>query len=115
MKQRMLNIVRVLLLALFVSYWCGTSLLYHTHYFAWGTVTHSHPFLPTGDGMPGHSHTEAQCETLAQLSTLLFVTGLCLVSLFNVSRTVHFRPFTLRRRSVTPPWRLPSRAPPAWA
>ena len=70
-------------MVLFVSYYCESSLFYHTHYFSWGVVTHSHPYLPAGSGTPGHNHTPVQCDTIAQLSMLLFVAGISLVSFFS--------------------------------
>ncbi|MEG0789588.1 MAG: hypothetical protein RR432_05235, partial [Alistipes sp.] len=34
----------------------------------WGTVTHSHPYLPGN----GHSHTAGECQTINSLNTILF-------------------------------------------
>lgn len=82
MKKKVLKIAKLLLVVLFVSYYCESSLFYHTHYFSWGVVTHSHPYLPAGSGTPGHNHTPVQCDTIAQLSMLLFVAGISLVSFF---------------------------------
>ena len=35
-----------------MSYYFSTTLFYHTHHFQWGTVTHSHPYIPFEGGMP---------------------------------------------------------------
>ena len=92
MKKKVLKIAKLLLVVLFVSYYCESSLFYHTHYFSWGVVTHSHPYLPAGSGTPGHNHTPVQCDTIAQLSMLLFVAGISLVSFFVPGVEVRFRP-----------------------
>ncbi|MFQ9504756.1 MAG: hypothetical protein ACLR1G_13305 [Alistipes indistinctus] len=49
-EKKVLKIAKLLLVVLFVSYYCESSLFYHTHYFSWGVVTHSHPYLPAGSG-----------------------------------------------------------------
>lgn len=92
MREKVLKIAKLLLVVLFVSYYCESSLFYHTHYFSWGVVTHSHPYLPAGSGTSGHTHTPVQCDTIAQLSMLLFVAGISLVSLFLPGVKVGFRP-----------------------
>ena len=113
MKKKVLKIAKLLLVVLFVSYYCESSLFYHTHYFSWGVVTHSHPYLPAGSGTPGHNHTPVQCDTIAQLSMLLFVAGISLVSFFVPGVEVRFRPPVRHgRESSSVP--LPQlRAPPA--
>ena len=113
MKKKVLKIAKLLLVMLFVSYYCESSLFYHTHYFSWGVVTHSHPYLPAGSGTPGHNHTPVQCDTIAQLSMLLFVAGISLVSFFVPGVEVRFRPPVRHgRESSSVP--LPQlRAPPA--
>lgn len=63
-----MQILKYLLVALFVSYYCESTFFLHTHNFDWGTVTHSHPYMPTGS----HSHTSAQCQTIESLANLLF-------------------------------------------
>ena len=113
MKKKVLKIAKLLLVVLFVSYYCESSLFYHTHYFSWGVVTHLHPYLPAGSGTPGHNHTPVQCDTIAQLSMLLFVAGISLVSFFVPGVEVRFRPPVRHgRESSSVP--LPQlRAPPA--
>lgn len=68
MKQRAFNILKYLLVTLFVSYYCQSTLFVHTHDFEWGQVTHSHPYMPSGS----HSHSWAQCQTLDALTNILF-------------------------------------------
>ena len=106
MKKKVLKIAKLLLVVLFVSYYCESSLFYHTHYF-------SYPYLPAGSGTPGHNHTPVQCDTIAQLSMLLFVAGISLVSFFVPGVEVRFRPPVRHgRESSSVP--LPQlRAPPA--
>ncbi|MEF9932429.1 MAG: hypothetical protein RSC28_00540 [Bacteroidales bacterium] len=68
MKNKAIKILQYLLLALFVSYYCESTLFIHTHNFNWGKVTHSHPYLPNSS----HSHSEAQCLTIASLNNITF-------------------------------------------
>lgn len=113
MKQKILNVLRVLLVALFLSYYGGTTLFYHTHYFSWGIVTHSHPYFPFDHEKPMHSHSEAQCQTIAQLSFFLLVLGTVAFVFFNVCAH-HFYYTAIRR--ISPDSYSPSdplRAPPA--
>lgn len=51
-----------------MSYYCESTLFLHTHNFTWGTVTHSHPYMPTGP----HTHTSSECQTIQFLTNLLF-------------------------------------------
>ena len=46
MKQGLVKIAKWLMVVLFMSYYFSTTLFYHTHHFQWGTVTHSHPYIP---------------------------------------------------------------------
>ncbi|MEG1644675.1 MAG: hypothetical protein RR279_02405 [Alistipes sp.] len=68
MRSKSLKILNCLLIALFVSYYAESTLFIHSHTFEWGTVTHSHPYLPGG----GHSHTAGACQTIHSLNTILF-------------------------------------------
>ncbi|WP_321425862.1 hypothetical protein [uncultured Bacteroides sp.] len=65
MKQRLLNISKILLIALFVSYYGGTTLFFHTHETAEGLISHSHPYKA------GHSHSQVEFETIHLLSVIL--------------------------------------------
>ncbi|MEG2605825.1 MAG: hypothetical protein RR980_01120 [Mucinivorans sp.] len=69
MKKKISKILKCLLIALFVSYYAESTLFFHTHTFAWGTVTHSHPYMPSA----AHSHTASECQTIQSLTTLLFI------------------------------------------
>ncbi|MDE7123394.1 MAG: hypothetical protein K2N93_03585 [Alistipes sp.] len=53
---------------LYASYYCACTLFVHTHHFSWGTVTHSHPLLPSSEG---HGHTPIECQTIAALSSIV--------------------------------------------
>lgn len=70
MKQKTTQILKHFLVALFVSYYCESTFFIHTHYFIWGRVTHSHPYVPIGS----HSHTSTECQTIESLTNLLFTT-----------------------------------------
>lgn len=63
--------MRCALVALFLSYYGGATLFPHTHYLATGKVTHSHPYIPSGN----HSHTTAVYQLIAGLSHLAFLAG----------------------------------------
>lgn len=67
----MQKIFRILIVALFLSYYGGVSLFSHTHSYQWGDVTHSHPYLPSTQ----HSHTAAGCYLIDNLSLLQFTAG----------------------------------------
>lgn len=66
MKQRLLNISKILLIALFVSYYGGTTLFFHSHETYEGLITHSHPYKT------GHTHSQVEFETIHLLSIILF-------------------------------------------
>jgi len=90
-----------LLMWLFISYYVSTTAFVHTHYFAWGTVTHSHPYNPFGDSPLKHNHTQAECFNIASLShfgatvvatvTLCFVAAFIMVVVTPVLAEVHKR------------------------
>jgi len=65
-KQRLLNISKILLIALFVSYYGSTTLFFHIHKTPYGIICHSHPFKGA------HSHSQAQFETIYLLSIIVF-------------------------------------------
>lgn len=60
-KYRLAGMV---LLLVFASYWCGITLFTHSHVVNGVIVVHSHPFKA------GHTHTDAQLETIFYLSLL---------------------------------------------
>lgn len=72
MRQKLIKFAKLLLIVLFVSYYGGTTLFYHTHEFGWSKVTHSHPFFPVKDA-PGHSHTSNQCQAIDYLSSIVLL------------------------------------------
>jgi hypothetical protein len=57
-----------MLVVLFLSYYVSATSFYHTHYYSWGTVTHSHFYFPFGDNPMQHNHTQNQCLTIHLLS-----------------------------------------------
>jgi len=73
-----------LLMWLFISYYVSTTTFVHTHYFAWGMVTHSHPYNPFGDSPLKHNHTQAECLHIASLShfasTAVAMVAVCFVA-----------------------------------
>ncbi|MEG1612154.1 MAG: hypothetical protein RRZ83_04080 [Alistipes sp.] len=80
MKRKLLKILNCAFIALFVCYYAESTLFIHSHTFAWGTVTHSHPYLPSSS----HSHTAGECQTIHSLNNLLFT----LITAVTLSVTV---------------------------
>ncbi len=113
MHRILRKIAGIFLVALFVSYYCECTLFVHTHYFLWGKVTHSHPFLPSADG---HSHTEAECQTIASLSDIVVTSftgvGFTLTVLFVLTAVILVRPVHSIVRHLR--FNRPLRAPPAF-
>ena len=66
MKRLLSNIVKYVLIVVFVYYYVGNTAFVHTHVVDNFLITHSHPYLP---GMH-HSHTEAQWETVSWFNLL---------------------------------------------
>ncbi len=60
------KIIRLLLVATYLFYFASTSLFIHTHIFSWGSVTHSHPYLPSDKG---HTHSQNEIDFIAYLSS----------------------------------------------
>jgi len=81
------KIVSLLLLALYVEYYAGTTLFFHSHIYANGAVTHSHPFASAT-----HTHSAAAFQLIDSLTTILFVgtAALALSMLFSISKTTLF-------------------------
>ncbi|MEG1463788.1 MAG: hypothetical protein RSC11_02650 [Mucinivorans sp.] len=89
MRKRAFNILKYLLVALFVSYYAESTLFFHTHTFSWGTVTHSHPYMPSA----AHSHTTTECQTIQLLTNLVFTsTGTIFVAVTFRVITLLYRP-----------------------
>jgi hypothetical protein len=71
MKQALIKTGKWMLVVLFLSYYLSATSFYHTHYYSWGTVTHSHFCFPFGDNTQQHNHTQAQCQTIQFLSSIV--------------------------------------------
>ena len=85
MKQRLVNIGKLLLLVLFISNYISVTAFHHTHYFSWGTVTHSHPYLPFDKSPEGHAnhthHTQGECVLISILSNIVLTGGIITLTL----------------------------------
>lgn len=82
--------MRICMIFIFVGYYASSTFFVHTHHFDWGTVTHSHPYLPAN---AGHMHSAESCETIKNLSNAIFLGTmvLALPSLFTrIIKTVGF-------------------------
>ncbi|MCM1450081.1 MAG: hypothetical protein NC082_07035 [Clostridiales bacterium] len=64
---RSLSMRAVFLVMLFAAYYCGSTLLVHSHNTWHGVVTHSHPYSPKAH----HSHMEYEFETLSVLNNIV--------------------------------------------
>jgi hypothetical protein len=102
-----------MLVVLFLSYYISATCFYHTHYYSWGTVTHSHFFFPFGDNALQHNHTQSQCQTIQLLShiVLVFFTFAVLHKITQIRRV--FIP-NHSYKSHTHLIATPLRAPPVW-
>lgn len=68
MVKRVKDIFGWLLIALFVSYYSGATLFPHTHSYTWGTVTHSHPYLPSAH----HTHSSTALQAIHIITSFVF-------------------------------------------
>lgn len=75
--------IAIVLSILYVCFWASTHLFYHAHYLPNGVITHSHPYFPSDNNQPEHSHTAAQFQFLDILETALFV-GSELLFIFGI-------------------------------
>ena len=73
MRRAFINTGKWLLLVLFMGYYISTTCFYHTHYFSWGKVTHSHPYLPFGKGPANHTHTQDACYLIDYLANIVIL------------------------------------------
>ena len=63
------NTFNLLVIAFFLAYYGGASFFPHTHYYTWGKVTHSHPYLPSAH----HTHSAASVHAIEHLTALFFL------------------------------------------
>ena len=86
MSQMTVKFVKKLLVALFMSYYISSTAFYHTHNFYWGSVTHSHPYMPLDKNSENHTHTPLQCQAIHLLTNIVLT---CLVvSIFVFKSTL---------------------------
>ena len=112
MKRTLVKTGTWILVVLFLSYYVSATMFYHTHYFNWGTVTHSHPYFPFDKDSANHTHTPAQCQVISFLTNLLLIFSI--ISVF-ICKTVIVQKIYLRVRSFTSCFNIifsPLRAPP---
>lgn len=67
MTNRRHKYVAWLLVLLFAVFYGESTLFVHTHSYEWGTVTHSHPFMPSSS----HQHTQNECQAIDMLSAFV--------------------------------------------
>ena len=114
MKHTLVNIGKWMLVILFLSYYISTTMFYHTHDFNWGTVTHSHPYLPSNSEAPSHTHTPVQCQTISFLSYLLLTLSFVAAFFCNIGivKKIYIRIYSCK--SLFQPVFSPLRAPPVF-
>ena len=105
------SIISLCLLALFISYLANITFFVHTHTVNGQTVTHSHPYQGTPDN-PGHEHSAAQIQTIAQLSLLLAsgvltITFACFLADKKILRNLSFSCFRKNNRIFSHGLRAP--------
>ena len=91
------KLLSLLLIALYLSYYAGTTFFPHTHKYVWGTVTHSHPYSSAS-----HTHTANALFFINNLNNLLFVfsaTAFCF-GLLIASNTIFSLVNTRRPKSL---------------
>jgi hypothetical protein len=98
--------INCLLLVLYVLYFTSSTLFIHTHFFNWGTVTHSHLYFPfdSDKDVPNHTHTAAQCEFINYIASSVQMITFCmsiiaavlvLIETYVVFITKHILEFSL--------------------
>ena len=112
MKPSLVKFGKWMLIVLFIGYYASITMFYHTHYFSWGTVTHSHPYLPTNSEVPTHTHSPSQCLAISFLTNLLLVATVFALFIYKATLVqkiyIRVQHYTSRFRNVF----LPLRAPP---
>jgi len=113
MKKLLVGMGKWMVIMLFLGYYISTTMFYHTHHFSWGTVTHSHPYLPTNSDVPNHNHTPVQCQAIEILSNLLLAFSVATVFIGKsvVLKKIYTRVYSCK--SLFEPIFSPLRAPPA--
>ena len=114
MRQALVKAGKWLIIILFIGYYISITSFYHTHHFYWGTVIHSHPYLPSDNDTTNHSHTQAQCLAINFLSLLLLTLSVASVFICKtvVIKKIYFR--TNSYKSLFQPLFSPLRAPPVF-
>lgn len=96
-KLRKNSLIKVLFIFLYIGFYVGNTAFFHTHHYLTFSVTHSHPFLKTSEGMPGHTHDKASLDTIDQINLIavhfvLFLFTLGIVSLLLSIIIRQYRP-----------------------
>lgn len=113
-SSRLNNILRILLLMLFVSYTCSITFFAHTHIVNGVTIVHSHPYKKNSNGTPDHEHTGTEIQLIKTLSaystTLLIVLsivlGIFLTKCSIIPQKIYtfiFQKFVQGRSTLRPP------------
>jgi len=112
MKRTLVNTGKWMLVILFLNYYISSTMFYHTHHFNWGTVTHSHPYLPFGKTTTNHTHTPFQCQTISVLSNIILTCLVVAAFIFKLTQIKRIYIPVYRYKSYCPLIFSPLRAPP---
>lgn len=86
-KNRVKNILAIIVASLFMSYYASVTMFVHTHFFEWGTITHSHP------ASNGHSHSSDSYRLISHLSNFAAVITAA-VAILAIGYTLYSRTTT---------------------
>ena len=114
MRKHLIKLGKWTLLILFIGYYVSSTMFYHTHHFSWGTVTHSHPYVPSDCEVPSHTHTPSQCLAISFLTNLLLIASVFAVF---ICKTVIIQKIYIKIRRYKSIFKYvfsPLRAPPVF-
>ena len=77
------RLLKISLLGLFLFYYSGSVMFYHSHLIDGFWIVHSHPF-PLSKTAEGHTHTQAELVTISILSHAVFLLAAGMASLAGV-------------------------------
>jgi hypothetical protein len=118
-KSRIKLFIELLVLLLFVGYYSGVTMFYHTHTVNGVTIVHSHPFLKHTDkqGHPiEHSHTREGFQFIQFTSHFVFTIFMAIVasSVFFILLSKHIYPIVKTFFHFDRDDNIPLRAPPVY-
>lgn len=93
LNNKIKTVIRIALLAIFMTYACCITFFTHTHIVNGVTIVHSHPYSTDSEGNPTHEHSGVEIQLIQTLSTF-YVVGLIVLTialgLFRTKRIILF-------------------------